>query len=90
MKIRVVANAKGKIMATVPFESIGTGLGAPRLGGVTAGAGQRVHEVEVGDDVLRMDRRKLHAEYRVKAGPQPQLVREAPASGAKSRGKRKR
>ena len=58
MKITVLTDAKGKIVGTM--ESAKGSAGSPTRGGMTAGHGQQVHEIDVSEAVLKDSLGKLH------------------------------
>jgi hypothetical protein len=58
MKITVLTDAKGKIVGTMgPAKG---SAGSPMRGGMAAGHGQEVHEVDVSEAMLKDSLAKLH------------------------------
>lgn len=58
MKITVLTDAKGKIVGTM--EPAKGSAGSPMRGGMAAGHGQQIHEVDVSEAVLKDSLGKLH------------------------------
>jgi len=74
MRVHVVSEAKGKLLALVPIDLTGrTSPGGPTRTWVSPAVGQLVHEIELTDELARLDPRVLFARYRVRGRP-PQAV----------------
>jgi hypothetical protein len=67
MKLHVIADSEGHILATARLT--GGGGGAPTSGGLVAGPGQTVYEVEVPESVGQLDATLLHWRYKLEVRP---------------------
>ncbi len=74
MKLRVITDQDGHVLATAPIQQKKSGKGAPKKVGMMPVDGQVVVEVDVPAKVLRMDPESMHRLFRVKMGPSPKLV----------------
>jgi hypothetical protein len=67
MKLHIIADGEGNILATARLS--GGVSGAPNSGGLTAGPGQTVHEVDVPESVGQLDATLLHWRYKLDLRP---------------------
>jgi hypothetical protein len=67
MKLHVIADGEGTIQATA--RPAGGAIGAPTSGGLIAGPGQTVYEVDVPEAVGQLDAALLHWRYKLEVRP---------------------
>jgi hypothetical protein len=63
-KVQVVLSDQGDVLGTLVVEGAASGDGAPDRFGILERAGQRVIEVELGDDLAGLAPEALHAEIK--------------------------
>lgn len=64
MKIQVITDISGNILATMPVIK-NTGAGAPTHAGMAVRQNQLVHEFDVDDNFMKLPPEKIHHHYRV-------------------------
>jgi hypothetical protein len=67
MKLNVIADGEGNILATANVAT--SHGGAPSSGGLIAGPGETIHQLDVPDSVANLEAALLHWRYRLEVRP---------------------